>query len=259
MNNRIITTICYLMLSAAFREQAISATVSNGSFESGLVFWTVVDHPRPIRPPIVMQRGAGTFFSSLPVPNIIIPSEGRFALSHEFDGIEPGLIRLFQDIGVPLSGESVKFDYRVAWDLLSFGATLNRTFAVEIEPAGGGIPFASFTIFTAVAGTTGGTSPNSDTGPLTGTVDLTPFAGISIRAEFVWEIPEMLSGPANFQLDDVQIVPEPSAALLAWGGLTVGLMRRFRRSHDCAFPGNSRGHSTWIFSTPSATLDRIFD
>lgn len=119
--------------------------------------------------------------------------------------------------------------------MLSFGAaTLDRTFSLQIEPGGGGASLASYNILTALAGTTSGLGPNTDTGPLTRTIDLTPFAGSSIRAAFVWNIPESFTGPANFQLDNVRIVsgsvptavPEPFTIIGTLIGGTAALRMR---------------------------------
>jgi hypothetical protein len=93
---------------------------------------------------------------------------------------------------------TLQFDYRAGYDI--FGA-LPRIFEVRIEPSGGGTPLQTTTILTAQPG-----MPVFDTGPLTGQVDLSPFAGQSIYLRFVWIIPETFTGPASFQLDNVQIL-----------------------------------------------------
>jgi hypothetical protein len=78
---------------------------------------------------------------------------------------------------------------------------MDRVFAVQIESTGGAV-LATQTILTATAATI-----NLDTGSLTGAVSLGPFAGSTIRVRFRWTVPENLSGPAHFQLDNVRISP----------------------------------------------------
>ena len=68
--------------------------------------------------------------------------------------------------------------------------------------------------------------PNSDTGPLSGSLDLSPFAGTDARVNFTWFIPDAFSGPANFQLDNVAIVPEPTSLLIVLSSLGLLVFRR---------------------------------
>ncbi|MFQ5649747.1 MAG: FlgD immunoglobulin-like domain containing protein [bacterium] len=167
----------------------------NGSFETGdFSSWTTQDMSSPFFP--LSVEGAGItpgfgFFSSE-------PTDGDFAAIHGFDGDGPGTIRIAQDVTVPPSALFLEFDYRAAWDLLTFGATQDRTFEVNIEPAGGGTPLHTELILTAVSGT-----QEMDTGPQTGVVDMSPFAGQDVRISFDWHIPETFSGPGFFQLDNV--------------------------------------------------------
>ena len=203
----------------------MSATVSNGSFESGLNGWTFVDLTIPFQPLGVQSAGFINNFG-----NVVIPSDGSSAVSHGFDGNGPGAISLSQDIGTVLAGETLSFDYRAGWDI--FGGTLDRTFLVQIEPGGGGAPLASYNIFTAVSGTNSYNGSNSDTGSLTATIDLSSFAGSAIRTSFLWNIPESFTGPGNFQLDNVKIaagstaVPEPFTIIGTLVGGTAALRMR---------------------------------
>lgn len=95
--------------------------------------------------------------------------------------------------------EVLRFDYRAGWDLIefSFPDSLDCFFEVFIEPAGGGIPLGGSLILTAPGGTDTSGGPNSDTGPLSGTIDLSPFAGTDARVNFVWSVPGDFTGPGN--------------------------------------------------------------
>jgi murein DD-endopeptidase MepM/ murein hydrolase activator NlpD len=172
------------------------------------VGWDAVDIASPLMAFQIggagLSPGFGLFTSA--------PTEGSFAALHGFDGAGPGTIESWQDITVPLTGETeLHFDYRAGWDLLNYAAaTLDRTYEVVIEPAGGGAPLQTTLILTAPAGTV-----NLDTGDLTATVDLSAFDGMSIRIKSVWTIPETFTGPAFFQLDNIAIVPKPACVASA--------------------------------------------
>jgi hypothetical protein len=90
-------------------------------------------------------------------------------------------------------------DYRAGWDLMIYGATLDRTFTVFIEPAGGGGPLQTDVVLTALAG-----NETMDTGWTPVVVDVTAFADQSIRVVMEWWIPESSVGPAEFQLDNIR-------------------------------------------------------
>ena len=82
------------------------------------------------------------------------PPQGLFAALTGFDGNGPGTISLAQDVFLSPSATTLSFEYQCGWDLVTFGATLNRTFEVDIEPKGGGAPLQTDVILTALAGTT---------------------------------------------------------------------------------------------------------
>jgi hypothetical protein len=65
------------------------------------------------------------------------PTEGSKALVHGFDGDGPGTIEVGQDVTLAAASNiTLSFDYRAGWNI--FDATsLDRTFVVEIQPAGG--------------------------------------------------------------------------------------------------------------------------
>lgn len=221
--------------AAAFMIPAIhwiptgAAAITNGSFESGFSGWVTHDLSSPFAPLSIATAGSGNSFgwswSSTPTDGVQTAFSG-------FDGNGPGQISVAQDIGVLGNGQQLSFDYRAAWDLVSFGATQARSFDVFIEEAGGGNLLGSFQVFSAAAGTR-----VDDTGALTGLVDLGGFVGQNVRIAFVLDVPENFSGPAQFQLDNVRLsaVPEPwSLALVGLGLAGVAVSRRTRHSRRAA-------------------------
>lgn len=200
----------------------------NCGFETGdFTGWVTQDLTDPFFPLQVDTAGVSPgfgFFSSA-------PTEGVFAALNGFDGNGPGTIIIAQDVTLP-GGAAMEFDYRAAWDLASFGATQDRVFSVEVEPAGGGAALQTDVILIAQVGTI-----NLDTGPLSAVVDLSAFGGQTVRVSFEWFVPEDFSGPAFAQLDNVLIspgvpaMPMPAylalAMALALGGAAL-LRRRYR-------------------------------
>ena len=173
--------------------------VINCGFEFGSFRgWVTQDLSDPFFPLLVggagISPGFGLFTSD--------PPQGVFAALTGFDGNGPGTISVAQDVGIAPGATTLSFDYRCAWDLLNFGATLNRTFEVNIEPERGGAPLQTDVILTAVAGTTA--IPDTG-GNQTATVDVSGFAGQRVRISFDWIVPENFTGPAFCQVDNVFI------------------------------------------------------
>ena len=72
---------------------------------------------------------------------------------HGFDGNGPGRIRAAVDVFLPPSPVTLSFNYRLAWDMQTYGgSTQPRTFTVVIEPYGGGAGLQTNLIFTAFTG-----------------------------------------------------------------------------------------------------------
>ncbi|MCG8422656.1 MAG: hypothetical protein MJE77_32470 [Proteobacteria bacterium] len=169
----------------------------NCSFESGLIGWTTWDTQDPYYPLAVGGIGVnpeGRFFPSQ-------PSDGALALLTGFDGSIPGLISAGRIVLLPAAGSAIMtFDYRAGWDLMGYGASLDRAFMVAISDPPSQEVIGLETILIVAAG-----SRLPDTGLRQGVIDLTRFAGKSILIEFLWDVPEGMTGPAFFQLDNIEI------------------------------------------------------
>ncbi len=217
MQKKTLTLAAAALLAFAAAGSA-QAQIVNGSFETGtFANWVTQDLGDPFFPLGVYLGGTvdtfGWGWSNT-------PTDGVYDAVSGFDGNGPGMIRIAQDAFI--NAPTLTFDYRAAWDL-TFGAIIDRTFTVNIEPNGGGGTLQSDLILTATAGST-----NIDTGPLNGAVDVSAFVGQTVRISFDLFVPEAFTGPAQFTLDNVQLVPGPGA--LALLGL-AGLRRRRRRSN----------------------------
>jgi hypothetical protein len=192
----------------------------NCSFETGdSTGWVVNDLTSPHIPftitPDNFDPGFSFFFSAA--------TDGAFSAVNGFDGSGPGVIELAQDITLPVNVTSVSFDYRGAWDLQGFGASLDRTFTVEVQPSGGGAAMQSDLILTATAG-----DLVLDTGPLNAVIDLSSFAGQNVRLSLLWNIPENFTGPGFFQVDNFvggfQTPPTSVPSLNIYSLLLLGLL-----------------------------------
>ncbi len=195
------------------------------------------------------------------------PTEGTLAALHGFDGDGPGHIRVAQDIAVP-GGGLLEFDYRGGWDLMTFCVgCVDRSFDVLVEPAGGGAPLATVHILTAVAGTF-----VPDTGDQVGQVNLGAFAGQTVRVAFDWFVPENLTGPAFFQLDNVRVdVPNgfftvtPCRLIdtrnpngpLAGPALNAGADRPFTLVGSCGIPMSAKAVSVNIAVTGATATGNL--
>ncbi|MCB9845462.1 MAG: hypothetical protein H6811_05715 [Phycisphaeraceae bacterium] len=197
---------------------AADGQVVNGSFEAGPAPWVFSDVYTPFFPLGIYPGGTVDTFGW---GWLNTPTDGVFDVVTGFDGGGPtgSPITVAQDVFI--DDITLCFDYRGAWDL-TFGGLLDRTFRVDIEPAGGGAALQTDLILTAPAGST-----VLDTGALTGLVDVSAFLGSVVRISFEWDIPETFVGPGQFTLDNVKLVPAPGAiGLLAVGGLVATRRRR---------------------------------
>lgn len=177
--------------------------VANCSFETGdFTGWGVADLTTPFLPYGVFPGGGSVGFGFF----LTAPTQGTVSAVSGFDGDgasgATNTISLFQDLTLPNGLVNMEFDYRGAWDM-TFGATLDRTFTVSVQPSGGGVPMQTDLFLTALPNET-----VTDTGSLSGNVDLTAFAGDDVRVSFDLFVPEDNTGPAQFELDNVLITAE---------------------------------------------------
>ncbi len=194
--------------SNALLSITLPPVVKNGSFETGNSSnWTITDISQPFAPLAVRSAGYDPGYGFF----LTAPSDGGYCLTAGFDGNGPGRTRAAMDVVLPAGPLTLSFNWRAGWDMYYYGgATLPRTFSVVIEPFGGGLALQTNVILTAMPGTA-----NYDTGNRTNSVDLTGFAGRSVRICFDLNIPEYFTGPGFFQLDNVVIsyTPVPPLAI----------------------------------------------
>ncbi len=154
--------------------------------------------------PWAVLSGGGYFLNGYPF-------EGSYFADNGFDGSAGLTYDLYQDFFIPPVPTAVlTWRDRFQWDGLGIPSTLPRNYRVSIEPAGGGAPLAtlySFDIFLNGSG-------YSDTGYVTHAVDLAALGltGQALRLHFSQYVPESYTGPAQFDLDAIELTCEfPSA------------------------------------------------
>ena len=151
--SKLFITILLFLISTGIFAQSNSCnnaynSLANCSFETGdFSGWIIKDMAIPYIPAAVVGAGLVPggfgFFSTA-------PTDGSFVSVNGFDGDGPDTIEYSQDVTLPANVGVLTFDYRAAWDLVSFGGgTSSRIFSVEIQPSGGGAPLASQVFLTA--------------------------------------------------------------------------------------------------------------
>ena len=174
--------------------------VVNGSFETGdLTGWNVTNLADPFAPVafwVVSPAGAGPYFGNS------MPQDGLLAAWNGFDGCGPDQFTMYQDVAIPVSvPTTLSWMDRIQWNFR--GAA--RTYEVQLRDPATDIVLATLHSF-SFAGEEG------DTGWLTHTSDLSPYAGTTIRLHFVEKIPadECYVGPGQFEIDAITTAVAPA-------------------------------------------------
>jgi hypothetical protein len=217
----LVVILCAYSASAQC-DALVPGTLFDGSFESGtfLPTWISEDIDEPFLPQQIAVDGVtpnagigGPFFSSE-------ATDGTRSMLNGFDGgrrtggrpftrlrtnniTNPLVLR--QDIPVLF----LAFDWRAAWDLqFQFAPNNNRTFyfAVHDQRTEPVFPQDFEVLLLAELNTT-----VRDTGPQTYVQDISRMLQRNggpgtIGMTFVWQIPEIFSGPAFFQLDNIRLL-----------------------------------------------------
>jgi hypothetical protein len=189
--------------------------IVNGSFEGSLFGWTTETTGFTYGDWTAATPQAG-FFPLLPIE----PQDGSWVALNAFDGFTPLEFRLSQVVAIPADAAAVSLSWkdRVQWDFtFGFGLAQARTYIVEVLNPATGELLATLHSFSTGPETT---NPTGNTGWLSHSVDLSAFAGQSVRLMFREVVPEGLAGPGSFELDAVSLavaVPDYYKLTLAAG------------------------------------------
>ena len=213
-----------------------ASPIVNGSFETGdFTGWTVSDTANTSPSLAVRADGA-----NLGIFNVV-STDGTKSATHGFGGTSEGIISIGQNVTVPANATAqATFTYRIAWNTLGSVATSNRVFRVSVQPAGGGAELGGSTLLTA-APNTFGVQPTNQSGSL----DLTPYAGQTVRLAFVAIIPAGDTANGGFQLDNVSVtVNTPDFSVYENSGASSTLNYA---TNILAGPANEAGQALTFF------------
>ena len=174
----------------------------NGSFETGnFTGWTTVTTGRPFRPWAVTGAAQGGGFGMLQTQ----PQDGTFVAWNGFDGTGPMQFQLYQDVTIPAdTSATLSWMDRVQWNFtLGGAATIPRTYDVEVrDPVTNSVLASLFSFSTG----TQAVNPTGNTGWQTHSVDVSAFAGQTVRIYFEEDIPQASTGPAQIEFDAISLV-----------------------------------------------------
>jgi hypothetical protein len=182
--------------------------IVNGSFESGdFLGWTAVTTSSPFRPWDVGATGTGGGFNMA----FTAPQDGDFVAWHGFDGAGPMTFSLYQDVAVSANvAAELSWMERVQWNFtLGAVVTVPRSFAVQVlDPVDDTVLETLFSFSTG----TQAEHPEGDTDWQSHRVDLSRYAGSTVRIAFLSTVPQAFSGPAQVEIDAVSLEENPLAA-----------------------------------------------
>ena len=225
--------------------------VSNGSFESGdFTDWSATVSAEPLRPWAVSGVGFGGDFEL----DQTSPQDGDFVAWNGFDGVGPLDFVLEQTVLIPAGHfATIEWTDRIQWNFGPGGlfASEARIYDVLIiDPDTNAILEVLYTFSTGIQSD----AVTGDTGWLTHSADLSAYSGSSVELRFVEHIPQIYTGPAQFEIDGVSILATPAtkakAAILEQSGVpdkgisdAPGLHKEFNPNSKAAANAH-RGHVT---------------
>ncbi|MBI3449432.1 MAG: choice-of-anchor D domain-containing protein [Acidobacteria bacterium] len=180
--------------------------VSNGGFETGnFSGWSAITNGRRTGQGWTPARaGSGFFGNSRPL-------EGTFDAVNAFDGESRLIYTLSQSIQVPAATLAAELSYydRIQFDSLGLPISFPRVYDARIEDPNNGALLAPVVHLEIKLNG----RPYTDLGWQRRSVDLTPFAGRTVRLVIRETIPESFTGPALIEFDAFRI---GSALLHTW-------------------------------------------
>ncbi|MCA9121143.1 MAG: pre-peptidase C-terminal domain-containing protein [Planctomycetaceae bacterium] len=204
--------------SSAAQPVAPNELLVNGSFETGdFTGWNTVTTAGPFRPWAVTGAGQGGGFGMLQTQ----PQDGAFTAWNGFDGIGPMEFQMYQDVAIA-AGETATLSWmdRVQWNFTVGGtATLPRLYDVEIrDPATNAILSTVYSFSTDVQAV----NPTGNTDWLSHSVNVSSFAGQTVRVLFREQIPQTGTGSGQIEFDAISLTEDAISEETLYAGVGRG-------------------------------------
>ncbi len=186
--------------------------IVNGSFETGdLSGWNATAAgDNPFRDWSVSPLGEGGGYTTLAKTR---PQDGQYVVWNGFEGDTLEFF-LFQNVTIPTfpgtaTRATLSWQHRIQWNFVwGNKATEERTFSVEIRDVGTNDVIE--TLYSFGTGTQD-ENPTGDTGWEDNNVDLSAYAGQTVRITFREIVPEDSTGPGQVELDAISLQALPNA------------------------------------------------
>ena len=237
--------------SWSFKVQLGHQLIVNGSFETGdFKGWNVSTvatggSGTPFVPWSVTTAGSGGFSGYQILPTLT--QHGTHDAWNGFDGGGPMEFRMYQDIAIP-SGVALNLSWRdrAQWNFCC-GQTQPRTYEVQLRN-----PSTNAILTTLYSFSTGVEDFYHDTGWLSHSLDLSAFAGQTVRLFFLERIPETFTGPGQIEFDSISSSnnPLPTPTPTPTPGPFVTQLYGGTRNGDLITLNLSTGAGTWVDALP---------
>ncbi len=171
---------------------------TNGGFETGdFTGWIAIDNGLPgLNPWAVCEANQCGFFGNSE------PVEGQFDALNGFDGEAGYQAFLSQDISVPENGGVLSLADRIQFDSLGIPSFLPRVYELQIRDQDGDLLEVLHHEEILLNG-----QPFTDLGWRLRSFDLSQYGGQTVQLRADLFVPETFTGPAQFEIDNVQFTP----------------------------------------------------
>lgn len=176
--------------------------VTNGSFENGFTGWTTEATAGVWRPWQVTGAGNGGL---PPLIATTSPQDGSLVAWHGFTGFGPMEFRLWQDVTIPAGVATLSWMERIQ-KMFSLPGRNPYTYEVQIRDPNTNSLLSSVYSYSInpIVGTF------DDTGWQNHSVDVSEFAGSTVRLYFVAHVAHVMLGPGQLEIDAVSLSVETS-------------------------------------------------
>ena len=196
---RLFCSLIVAFAAFAFATSAFAAPtdlIVNGGFETGdFTGWTATT---TLSSPLCAWQFSSCGWFSFVTP---APDGGSYFADNGFDGNGPGTYTLRQTVAIPAGTATLSWEDDVQ---AGYSGTA-RTNEVRVLDASGTTTLATVYSYTVPTGFV-------DTGWLQHSVDLSVFAGQTVQIAFVQTVPQNFTGPAEYDIDNVQLLADAVSA-----------------------------------------------